>query len=731
MSTSGAPQSQPQSSEHYFGAELAKKTSSRTQDGESRSRERRFTALLEFLMPVYLLPFVFGNAEGVGIYCVLLTLVFLTGRLLPPAVAAMLPLVILPLAGIFAVDQVAAEFLGPRVLAAWLLFAIAIVGDETTLFARACLYALQQFALRMQPLFLSLQLVVLALSLFLPSSFIVVFGTVLIERFFAVVQREIITADQRSGLRAPTSSSTENFIKDVRRQRRLRRVAAGGNTRRARRVSMASDMTMASDASHSSSLVRQYKLHPEWLKEPGFEAQKKAAKKQPRKTSFDPFDRTSDAGVWACRLPIRTIRSFAPQKTQPSSILKGSSSKGKEPEPGSQSQRKTTATTINLVKSPNPAAVIPKNRQLDSRANVVRTVELPDKVSSTPSSESSKKAKCEPANKASIKHVDETVIELSVVQHTTTLPADNERRGSGHPVEPAAAEDVASHSPGGESPPLEMQLQQTLSAFATSTSPITPSTSPFSLSSRSSMSSSPQAVVDVWNTAPVAAGGECSVDSYAAWASHMMGGPVSRLLLHDEEAGAASSLARSTESTTMKSAAEEQQQLSPPSIATENSRGVVKRGTALSPESQIEADASGWKLLQMFQGLHMQTAIELNQLQKVPSTADSRSERLFEVRGVLKAARSKASLQSLPQGQRESPTTRRWSLTSMDRDTTMAATMNGGPTKPRPIMCDSAWRRAAGAGRNENSTSGRRIVIASQPYVQGDAASSFRENSHR
>ncbi|KAH7960631.1 hypothetical protein HPB49_021857 [Dermacentor silvarum] len=583
MSTSGAPQSQPQSSEHYFGAELAKKTSSRTQDGESRSRERRFTALLEFLMPVYLLPFVFGNAEGVGIYCVLLTLVFLTGRLLPPAVAAMLPLVILPLAGIFAVDQVAAEFLGPRVLAAWLLFAIAIVGDETTLFARACLYALQQFALRMQPLFLSLQLVVLALSLFLPSSFIVVFGTVLIERFFAVVQREIITADQRSGLRAPTSSSTENFIKDVRytaRQRRLRRVAAGGNTRRARRVSMASDMTMASDASHSSSLVRQYKLHPEWLKEPGFEAQKKAAKKQPRKTSFDPFDRTSDAGVWACRLPIRTIRSFAPQKTQPSSILKGSSSKGKEPEPGSQSQRKTTATTINLVKSPNPAAVIPKNRQLDSRANVVRTVELPDKVSSTPSSESSKKAKCEPANKASIKHVDETVIELSVVHQTTTLPADNEWRGSGHPVERRLPKTSPSHSPGGESPPLEMQLQQTLTAE----------------------------------------------------------GP-------------------------------------------------------------------------LYRGLPLRASLE--------------------VRGVLKAARSKASLQSLPQGQRESPTTRRWSLTSMDRDTTMAATMNGGPTKPRPIMCDSAWRRAAGAGRNENSTSGRRIVIASQPYVQGDAASSFRENSHR
>ncbi|XP_065309174.1 uncharacterized protein [Dermacentor albipictus] len=726
MFTSGAPQTTLQSSERYYGGELAKKTSSRTQDAQSQRRERRFTELLQFLMPVYLLPFVFGNAEGVGIYCVLMTLVWLTGSLLPPAVAAFLPLVILPMAGIYAADQLAAEFIGPRVLAAWMMFAIAIVGDETSVFARACLHALQRFALRTQPLFLSLQLVVLALSLFLPSSLIVVFGTVLIERFFAIVQRELVTVDQRSGLRALTSSSTQNFMQDVRRQRRQRRVAAGGNYRRARSVSMASDTTMASEGSRSSSLVRQYKLHPEWLKERGFEAQKKAVRKLPQKTSFDPFEHTSDGVVLACRLPTRTIRSFSPQNMPPSSILKGGSSKGKEPEPETPSQRKATPTTTDPVKFPNPAAAIPKNRQSDLRTNVVHTVKPADKVSSglssTPSSEHSKKAKCEPANKASVTYVDDPVIELSVVEQTTRLPADETWRGSARPAELAPTEDDVPISPGDESPG-EMQFQQMLSALPTSTTPMTPSTSPFSLSGRSSVSSSPRAVVDVWNTATLAAGGERSLDSYAAWTSHMMSGPCSRLLLHGEEAGTASPLARSSESTTLKSAAEEQQQPSPPaSVATENSRSVVKWDTALGP--QIEDDASGWKLLQVFQGLHMQTAIEVSQLQKAPSHPNSRSERLLEVRGVLKATHSSASLQPSPRGQRESPTTRRLSLTSMDHDTSLAATLNSGLATRRPIMCDSARRRAA--GRNENGTDGRRIVIASQTYH--DAASSFLDS---
>ncbi|KAH7957151.1 hypothetical protein HPB52_015669 [Rhipicephalus sanguineus] len=652
--------------------ELAQKTSSRTQDADRR--ERKFTQLLEFLMPFYLLPFVFGNTEGVGIYCVLVTLACLTGGLLPPAVAAMLPLVILPVAGILPADQLAAEFLGPRVLAVWLLFAIAIVCDETTVVARACLYALRRFALRMQPLFLSLQLVVLLLSLFLPSSFIVVLGTVFIERFVAVVQREIIAFDQKSGPRAPTNSSTQNFVEDIRRQRWQRRMATGGSSRKARRVSLVTETDMASDASRGSSLVHQYNMHPERLEERAFDAPKK--------------------------------------KVQPSSILKGSSSKGKEQESGTHSPCRTATAT----KTTKPETTTPKSRQQPgSRVDVVRTVESDDDGGSsrTPSRESSSKSMDEPAKRALVKLVDKPGVEPSVIQQTTSGPADDKPRGSGRLVEPAPAEDVAPPSPGEELSGLQ-QLHQTPSALTPSTTMLSPSTSPFSVSSHSSASSTPQVtVLEVWNTAPVGACGEDKVESYATWASHVMSGPGSRLLLPgDEEAAAASSsLGRSTESTTMKTAVEDEPQPSKStSVAPENGRSVVKRDTALGFHSQKETEQSGWKLLQ---------------LQKnAASPPDSSAERLFEVRGLFKSARSSVSAQSSPQRQQESPASRRVSLTLMDNDTEMAATMNGVVTTRRCVMYDSARRRTAAAGRNENGTSARRI-IASQPYLGGEAASSY------
>ncbi|KAH6932471.1 hypothetical protein HPB50_006262 [Hyalomma asiaticum] len=712
----------------YRAVELAKKTSSRTQDADSRRRERKFTKLLEFLMPLYLLPFVFGNTEGVGIYCVLLTLACLTGGLLPPAVAAMVPLVILPLAGILTPDQVAAEFLGPRVLAAWLLFAIVIVGDETTVFARACLYALQRFALRMQPLFLSLQLVVLALSLFLPSSFIVVLCTVFIERFVAIVQREIFTVDQRSGLRAPTNSSTQNFIEDIRRQRWQRRMATGGSARKARSVSLPTETDMVTDMSGSSSLVHQYKLHPEWLKEGEAGVQQKGTqseKKLPRKTSFNPFDHTSDSGgVLACRLPTRTIRSFASQKVEPSSILKGSSSKCKGMDSRTPSPCRTASASP--TKSSKSVVTLPNGEQLPgSKANVVRTVEPDDEIfggpSRTPSPKSPSKAKEEPAKKASVKLVDEPVAKHPAIQQATSGSVDKKRQDSLPLVKTGSAQDDGAPTPVEDSPG-QQELRQT------STTPMTLSTSPFQLSSRSSTSLMAHAVIDVWNTASVSAGGVQSVDSYATWASHVMSGPGSQLLLPGaEEAPASSPLAKSSESTTMKSAAEDQQQLSP---STESSKSVIKWNTALSSDSEDDAECSGWKLLQLFHGLHTQTTSEVCNLQKkAPSPSNSRSQRPFEVRGVLKPARSSTSMQSSPK--RESPTSCLWSVASMDNDTDMAATMNGGVAMRRRVMYDSTRRRTATAGRSESGTSARRIVIAPpQSYLAGDAASSYREHSH-
>ncbi|KAL3234716.1 hypothetical protein MRX96_003363 [Rhipicephalus microplus] len=255
-------------------------------------------------------------------------------------------------------------------------------------------------------------------------------------------------------------------------------------------------------------------------------------------------------------------------------------------------------------------------------------------------------------------------------------------RGSCHPVEAAPAEDVTSSSPVEES--LEQQQQP--------------------------WSTPPATILDVWYTTPVTKSGERSVDSYAEWASQLMRGPNSWLLLPDgEDTVATSSFARSNESTTMKTAAEDQPQLSPSTFGGTRERPGVSSSGTLPP---------------LIQGLHARTASEVCQLQEnAASLANSSSERLFEDCGVLKApGRSSASAGSSLQRRRQSPASRRVSLASLD-DTEMAATMNGVVPKRRRV--DSARRRMAAAGLDENGTSARRIYSASQPYLGGEVASSY------
>ncbi|XP_049270646.1 uncharacterized protein LOC119390195 [Rhipicephalus sanguineus] len=274
MTTTGAkPASMPPSSERYMPADTSKRNSI-TQERDLQRKERSFQECLAFLMPVYLLPFVIGDR--------------------------------------------------PHVLMAFLLFAIAILGDETTVFFRLCLYALQRYALRMQPLFLYLQFLVFALSLLLPSNLIVVFSTVFIDRFVTTVHNEIVgSTDQRSSVRIQTSS-TLNYFDEGRRPRWGRRSSITALGRRARSVSMVSDTTAASEASAGSSVIRQYRMHPAspTLEAPDTSPSDWKMPKGARKTSFSGFDQYE--GDEPCHLPVRRIRSFSVEPNQPSSILKRS-----------------------------------------------------------------------------------------------------------------------------------------------------------------------------------------------------------------------------------------------------------------------------------------------------------------------------------------------------------------------------------------------------------------------
>ncbi|XP_065298838.1 uncharacterized protein [Dermacentor albipictus] len=252
--TSATPQTMQPSSEGFIPGETTKKSST-TPEAELQLKKRSFRDYFEFLMPVYLLPFVFADKEGTCIYCILLTVVGLMGRLLPPAVAAMLPIAILPLGDVYDADDLAAEYLGPGVLTASVLFAVAFLGDETTVFFRLCLHVIQRCALRMQPLFLYLQLLVLTLSLLLPSTLIAIFSTVFIDRFITTVHNEIVGGDQRSVVRIQTASSSPNYVEEVRRPLGRRGSRVAKPERRARSVSVVSEV--ASEASGNSSSTKQ------------------------------------------------------------------------------------------------------------------------------------------------------------------------------------------------------------------------------------------------------------------------------------------------------------------------------------------------------------------------------------------------------------------------------------------------------------------------------------------
>ncbi|XP_077534315.1 uncharacterized protein LOC144146225 [Haemaphysalis longicornis] len=295
-------------------------------------KRRRFTECIELLTPICLLPFLFVNKEGVGIYCIVLTLAGLVGLLLPPPIAAMLPFTILPLGDVYGADELAAEYLELRILVACLMFAIAIVADETRVFYRFCLFTLERYALRMQPLFLYLQLLVLLLSTVLPSTLIVILSSVVIERFVSTVHKEVAGTDQRDGTISARLENLQYFYDEKRKRGGPH--PTGVDTRdlfrKAKSVSAISDSVPASESrvnldtyAGSSSLLSRYKLHPSWRTVESTNVSSSSAQvdRSSHKTSFGRIGFSShDEGP--CQVPARRIRSFGGVSKAPSSILK-------------------------------------------------------------------------------------------------------------------------------------------------------------------------------------------------------------------------------------------------------------------------------------------------------------------------------------------------------------------------------------------------------------------------
>ncbi|CAN7974688.1 unnamed protein product, partial [Ixodes persulcatus] len=201
-----------------------------------------------------------------------------------------------------------------------LLFIIAIVSDETTVFQRLCLRAIGQHSLRMQPLFFLLQLSALMLSTLVPSSIIVIFYTVVIERFVATVEEECLGVYQRRPSHAPRSVSVDMYLEytPLKKRYRVPRNSSTTGVRKASVMGDTSETTGRTDASAStcSSLVRHYRMHPEGKNVP-----------KTRRTSFHLSKQVPSKELLVCGLPSRKIRSSVsgPESRQPWSILKSGS----------------------------------------------------------------------------------------------------------------------------------------------------------------------------------------------------------------------------------------------------------------------------------------------------------------------------------------------------------------------------------------------------------------------
>ncbi|KAH8041228.1 hypothetical protein HPB51_014376 [Rhipicephalus microplus] len=226
----------------------------------------------------------------------------------------------------------------PRVLTASILFATAFLGDETTVFFRLCLHIIQRCGVRLQPLYFYMQSLVLALSLLLPSNLILIFSIVFIERFVTTVHNEIVGSDQRSVVRIETVSPSPSLEDDALRPRWRRRSSTMLPDRRARSVSL--DSEVPSDASGNSSLVKQGLSHvptPAPTHQP-LDTPRLIERRSPRKTSFaafiQPWRACDDDDNWSRYLPVRHIRSSSMLNKPPSSILKHSPS----PPPSSSSR---------------------------------------------------------------------------------------------------------------------------------------------------------------------------------------------------------------------------------------------------------------------------------------------------------------------------------------------------------------------------------------------------------
>ncbi|XP_064460187.1 uncharacterized protein LOC135370381 isoform X2 [Ornithodoros turicata] len=306
----------------------------------STAKRRLRGTYTELLLPVYLSPLLLFGKESACIYCISVTLVFLSGDLLPSTLAAFLPIVLLPVTGIMEPNELAAPYMNATVLSVTFFFILGIIGDETA--------AMEKLS-------------ALVLAAVAPSDVVAIFTTVVVERLTALIEEEF--GDDRA-LSRPRTSRSSDTISDEGWLRRQRASRFNSSTSPLADVAIP-DATVDHSHDHSElsctiSLVRQYKMHPDAHNDETTIDKPKS----PRKTSFDPFERGSESGVWTPSLPARRIHSHGIETdTKPVPILK---SPQLSPKPATSDTASVclpdgtmSPTSFGLVSPPRSASISP------------------------------------------------------------------------------------------------------------------------------------------------------------------------------------------------------------------------------------------------------------------------------------------------------------------------------------------------------------------------------------
>ncbi|XP_064460997.1 uncharacterized protein LOC135370977 isoform X2 [Ornithodoros turicata] len=144
-----------------------------------------------FLMPIYMLPMLYGGKEGICIYCVMLPLVWFAFNCIPRPLVAFLHVVTLPAFSIMDPDVLSSAFFSVEVLTVVVFLCVMmVVYSRTTLIPRASFYVCGFFGLQMRYFFVCLFFVTFVCTQFISNGLLAMGLLLALENVLHCIEKQ-------------------------------------------------------------------------------------------------------------------------------------------------------------------------------------------------------------------------------------------------------------------------------------------------------------------------------------------------------------------------------------------------------------------------------------------------------------------------------------------------------------------------------------------------------------